>query len=223
MTSGDLFLFMTEAVVKGDKPCAIELAKKTVEMNIDPHTAIEESLTPAMAKVGELWDEGEYFLPELVMSAEAMKAGMDILKCELKKQNESMPSMGTIVIGTVEGDIHDIGKTIVAALLGAAGFRVIDLGADVPAEKFINEAKAHNADIIGMSALLTTTMFGQKRLIEKLNLMGIRENYKIIVGGAPVSQKWANEIGADAAPKDAMEAVRVTKELMAAAKTPQSP
>ncbi|MCE1246016.1 MAG: corrinoid protein [Firmicutes bacterium] len=218
MNRNELFNLMADAVLKGDKAGSIKLAEDSIEMGIDPRTAIEEGFTPGMNKTGELWDEGVYFLPELVMSAEAMKAAMGVLKPVMTGNRAGAASSGTVVIGTVEGDIHDIGKTIVAALLEAAGFNVVDLGFDVPEEKFISEAEAHNADIIGMSALLTTTMFGQKRLISRLRELGKRDKYKIMVGGAPVSEKWAKDIGADSAPGDAMNAVRAAKELMGAVK-----
>ncbi len=212
MIENELFLRLSEAVVKGNKAETARLARLSIEMNINPQSVIEKSLAAGMNRTGELWDEGVHFLPELVMSAEAMKAAMDVLKPELTKNCSR--SAGTVVIGTVEGDIHDIGKTIVAVLLEASGFDVTDLGCDVSIDRFIQEAEARNADIIGMSALLTTTMFGQKRLIKKLCDMGQRDRYKIMVGGAPVSEKWGKEIGADAAPKDVMEAVRAAKKLM---------
>ena len=215
MDKQELYKKMFDAVLNAEKEEAQELAKKSIEMGLDPRNSIEEGFAPGINKVGDLWEEGEYFLPELVMSAETMKAAIEVLKPELEKKKEDAPSLGVVVIGTIEGDIHDIGKTLVASLLSAAGFKVIDLGCDVSIDRFIDEAEKNNADIIGMSALLTTTMTGQKRLIEKLNADGKRDKFKVLVGGAPVSKKWGKEIGADETPMNAMEAVHVAKAMVA--------
>jgi len=220
MEKKELYEQMFEAILNGEKDNAIKLAEKSIEMGLNPREAIEEGYVPGIDRVGELWEEGEYFLPELVMAAEAMKAAMEVLKPEFEKKEEEVPQMGAVVIGTIEGDIHDIGKTLVASLLSAAGFRVIDLGVDVPIDRFIEEAEKNDVDIIGMSALLTTTMTGQKKLIDKLTIEGKRDKYKILVGGAPISKKWGKEIGADAAPMNAMEAVRTAKELVKSQKVP---
>lgn len=214
MDKKELYRKMYDAVLIGDKEASVELAKESIKMELDPRKTIEDGYTPGIDRVGDLWEEGEYFLPELVMAAEAMKAAIKTLKPEMERKKESTPNIGTVIMGTVEGDIHDIGKTLVSSLLSAAGFKVIDLGADVPNDKFVEEAKKHEADIIGMSALLTTTMVNQKKVIEKLNKEGIRNRFKVIVGGAPISKKWGNDIGADYAPMSAMEAVKVAKELM---------
>jgi len=214
MNKNELYKKMYDAVLVGDKETSVELAEESLKMGLDPRRTIEDGYTPGIDKVGELWEEGEYFLPELVMAAEAMKAAIEVLKPELEKKKESTPNIGTVIMGTVEGDIHDIGKTLVSSLLSAAGFSVIDLGADVPIGKFIEEAKRNNADIIGLSALLTTTMVNQKKVIEKLKEEGIRDRFKVIVGGAPISKKWGNDIGADDAPMSAMEAVKSAKELV---------
>lgn len=209
-----LYAKMFDAVLNAEKDEAVELAKTSIEEGLDPRETIEEGFAPGINKVGDLWEEGEYFLPELVMSAETMKAAIEVLKPELEKKNENAPSLGIVVIGTIEGDIHDIGKTLVASLLSAAGFTVIDLGCDVPVDRFIEEAEKNNADIIGMSALLTTTMTGQKKLLDRLVEKGIRDKFKVLVGGAPVSKKWGREIGADDAPTNAMDAVRIAKMLV---------
>lgn len=218
MDKQELFEKMKNAVVEGDKGAAMESAHQVLEQRIKPREAIENGFTPGITEMGELWEEGEVFLPELVLSAEAMKAGIEILKPEMEKRNETAPTLGTVVIGTIEGDIHDIGKSLVASLLAAAGFNVIDLGVDVPVDKFIDEAKSNNADFIGVSALLTTTMAGQKKVIEKLKAEGMRDQVKVLVGGAPVSKKWASEIGADASPTGAMEAVQTARKMAKEAK-----
>lgn len=205
---------MKESILKGDKAEAAGLAEKALELNLDPREVIEQGYSAGIKEAGDLWEEGEYFLPEVVMASEAMKEAIEILKPEMEKRREEAPKLGTVVMGTIEGDIHDIGKTLVASLLSAAGFTVIDLGVDVPVDKFIETALKNKADIIGMSALLTTTMPGQKKLIEKLKEQGIRDKFKVLVGGAPVSRKWAQDIEADAAPLNAMEAIRTAREMI---------
>jgi len=173
---------------------------------------MNKGFIPGINKVGDLFGSGRLFLPELVMSANAMEQVTGLL-------NESIPAeegkaKGRVVIGTVEGDVHDIGKTIVVSLLKANGFEVLDLGRDVPVSRLIEEAKKFNADIIGTSALLTTTMGSQKQLEEELKAAGLRDRFKTMVGGAPVTQRWAKRIGADGFAEDAGEAVKKAKELL---------
>jgi len=201
-------------IVEGNKDEAKKLAQLAIEEKMDLNEVIEKGYIPGIQKVGQLWEEGEYFLPELITSAECMKAAMEILKPELEKAQIAKHSAGTIVIGTVEGDIHDIGKNLVSSILSANGFDVIDLGADVKLEKFIEKAEEVNADIICLSALLTTTMIGQKKLIELLKEKGIYGRFKIMVGGAPVNQKWADDIGADGYSENALTTVNAAKELI---------
>jgi dimethylamine corrinoid protein len=172
---------------------------------------ITEGFVPGITKVGDLFDRGELFLPELIMAAEAMKAGTAICQAEIPEAE--VKTAKKVVIGTVEGDIHDIGKSIVVSFLLANGFEVYDLGRDVPPDKFIEKATELKADVIGMSALLTTTMEGQKVIIAELKKSGLRDKVKTIVGGAPTSQGWANRIGADAYGENAVDAVRKIKEL----------
>ncbi len=174
---------------------------------------IDKGFIPAINKVGDLFGEGQLFLPELIMSANAMQAVIEVVNASLDK-NDKKQSRGKIVIGTVEGDLHDIGKTIVVSLLKANGFEVKDLGRDVPVHKFIDEAEAFDANIIGTSALLTTTMTVQKDLEDKLKEKGLKGKFKTIVGGAPVTERWAKKIGADAYAADATDSVRKIKELM---------
>lgn len=175
---------------------------------------IENGFTKGIEKVGVLWEEGEYFLPELMRGAEVMKAAMDELMPHMAKDQMSQTRLGKIVIGTVAGDIHDIGKTIIATMLMANGFEVEDLGADVPHKSFIQKTKEENVDIICLSALLTTTMAGQKTIIEMLRDEGVRESVKVVVGGAPVNEDWAKEIGADGYGENAIAAVSIVKELL---------
>jgi len=202
------------AIVEGKKDEAVQLAQRAIAEKMDLDEVIEKGYIPGIQKVGKLWEEGEYFLPELITSAECMKAAMKIMQPELEKAQIDMRSAGTIVIGTVEGDIHDIGKNLVSSILSANGFNVVDLGSDVKLETFIEKAEEMNADLICLSALLTTTMTGQKKLIELLKDKGLSGRFKVMVGGAPVNQKWADDIGADGYSENALTAVGAAKELV---------
>jgi len=210
----ELFKKMQKAIYDYDKDGAVKLAKEALASGVDPLEAVEKGFAVAIRDLGEKFDKMEIFLPELVMGAEAMKAAVDVLKEAILAKGETLEKKGTVVIGTVEGDIHDIGKTIVVAMLQAAGFEVVDLGKDVPIPTFVKRAEEVNADIIGASALLTTTMPRQKDLIEYLKTYGKRDKYFVIVGGAPTTKEWAKEIGADGQGKDAAEAVKLCEELM---------
>ncbi|MGQ4832690.1 MAG: corrinoid protein [Candidatus Asgardarchaeia archaeon] len=213
-TKEKLFKEMRDALFAYDKDKIIELTKKSLELGIDPLETIEKGLAEPIRVIGDMFERMEIFLPELMMAAEAMKAGVDILKEVIEKQKKSVESKGRIVIGTIEGDIHDIGKTIVVALLRANGFEVYDIGKDVPIPKFLEEAEKVNADIIGVSALLTTTMTKQRDLIKFIVDSGKRDKYFIIVGGAPTTEEWAKEIGADGWAPNAVEAVKLCERLM---------
>jgi trimethylamine corrinoid protein len=214
MSNEELFSEMENAIVQGDKDMAESLAKEAVEKQLDLNEVIEKGYVPGIQKVGELWEKGEYFLPELISSAECMKAAMRVLQPELEKAQIETRSLGKIIIGTVEGDIHDIGKNLVSSMLSANGFDVIDLGADVKLEMFIEKAEEENADFICLSALLTTTMVGQKRLVEMLKEKNLSDRFKVMVGGAPVNQKWADDIGADGYAENAMIAVHAVKNII---------
>lgn len=214
MNEKELFSKMKKAIIEGNKDEAEALAREALERKLDLNEVIEKGYVPGIQKVGQLWEKGEYFLPELITSAECMKAAMGILRPELEKAQIATQSLGKIVIGTVEGDIHDIGKNLVSSMLSANGFDVIDLGADVKLEKFIEKAEEDQADFICLSALLTTTMVGQKRLIEMLKERKLYGRFKVVVGGAPANQKWADDIGADGYAENAMIAVRAVKNLI---------
>jgi trimethylamine corrinoid protein len=207
------FQAMTQTIVDGDKDKAAVLAGEVLAGGGDPQEAIEKGFVPGIQKVGLLWESGDFFLPELLAGAEAMKAAMAVLHPALGAGRAAALSAGRVVIGTVEGDIHDIGKNLVSALLSANGFAVVDLGADVKVERFISAAEESGATIIGLSALLTTTMLGQRRLVEELRQRGLRDKYKVLVGGAPVTRRWADEIGADGYGENALAAVRAAKAL----------
>lgn len=213
MDKNELFSKMRDSILEGNAGEAQRLAELSLKEGIDAGESITGGFSPGIAKVGDLWEEGEYFLPELVAGAEAMKAGMEVLKKALKGDQKGTSS-GKIVIGTVSGDIHDIGKSLVGAILSANGFEVFDLGTDVSPEAFVKTAKETQAQVIGMSALLTTTMSAQKNVIELLQKEGIRGKVKVIVGGAPITKEWAQSIGADDAPADAFEAVSSVKRLL---------
>jgi trimethylamine corrinoid protein len=213
MNKEEILEKMKKAIVEGDKDEATALAKQAIEEKIDLSEVIDKGYVPGIQKVGDLWEKGEYFLPELITSAECMKGAMQVLQPELEKAQISAKSKGKVVIGTVEGDIHDIGKNLVSSMLAANGFQVIDLGADVKLEEFIEKAEEENADFICLSALLTTTMLGQKKVIELLKEKNLADRYKVLVGGAPVNQKWADEIGAEGYGENAMIAVKVAKKL----------
>jgi trimethylamine corrinoid protein len=203
-----------ESVLQGNKEQAIELAKKSIELQYDPLKVIDEGFIKGIKKVGELWEEGSYFLPELVLGAEAMKAALSVLQPILLQKKIQRKKSGKVIIGTVQGDIHDIGKTIVATMLSAHGFEVVDLGADVPNHLFVQKAKEQKVDFLCMSSLLTTTMQNQAKVIEELTKEKIRENLKVMVGGAPTSQQWAKQIGADLYAENAVEAVKVVKDYL---------
>jgi len=200
-----------KSIIDADKAKAEELAKSAIAAGIDPLEVINEGFSVGIAKVGDLFGRGELFLPELILSAEAMKVAADILNAALPK---GAKKRGKVVMGTAQGDIHDIGKSMVVSFLQANGFEVYDVGRDVEMQKFIDKAQEVDADIIGMSALLTTTMSGQKTLIEELKRAGLRDRFKVMVGGAPATQRWADRIGADAYGVDAADAAEKAKKLL---------
>jgi len=205
---------MGQAIIDGDKETAESLAHYAIDNKMDLIDVIEKGFIPGIQKVGDLWEKGEYFLPELITSSECMKSVMNILQPEMEKAHIQKKSLGKIVIGTVQGDIHDIGKNLVASMFSANGFDVIDLGGNVQLEKFVDTAVELKADFICLSALLTTTMLGQKHVIEMLLEKDIRSKFKVMVGGSPVTQKWADEIGADGYAENATRAVLKAKALI---------
>jgi corrinoid protein of di/trimethylamine methyltransferase len=207
---------MAKSVINGEVDEAKQLAQQAIEQGIKPLDAINKGFVAGINYVGEQFGIGEMFLPELVMAAEAMKSAVAVLEPELQRQGTVRKFFGNVVIGTVKGDIHDIGKTLVATMLSASGFQVYDLGCDVSAETFLEKSRQVNADIVGLSSLLTTTMVYQKDIINAFEKAGLRSRVKIIVGGAPISEDWTKEIGADGFSKDAFGAVALAKELVTA-------
>lgn len=206
-----LFKQISEGVVEMEDDLVEELCRQSLEEGIDASETINQGLIPGMNKVGELYEDGEYFLPEVLTASYTLNLGIDILKPHLKKEESDKKIK--VVIGVVEGDTHDIGKNLVKIMCESAGFEVHDLGRDVPVEEFVNAAEEYEVDFICISTLMTTTMIGMKKLIELLEERGIREKYKVLIGGGPISQKFATEIGADAYTTDANAAVKKMKEM----------
>ncbi len=209
-----IFDELRDAVVSGSLDKVTELTKKALKSGVSADDVINKGLIAGMNIVGPRFKAGEMFVPEVLMCARAMKEGMDICKSYMNDDNSTEGAEGKIVIGTVEGDLHDIGKNIVAMMMETSGFKVIDVGIDVPAEKFVEAVKEHKPHLLGMSALLTTTMPAMKDTIDVLKEEGLRENLKVIIGGAPVTQEFADEIGADGYAADAASATELAKELL---------
>ena len=212
----DIFQRMAQSIIDGDSDVAVALAKESIASNLDPLEAISRGFVAGVNTVGEAFGRGDAFLPELVMAGEAMKAAVATLDPELKKRGSQRQILGKVVIATVEGDIHEIGKSLVATMLAASGFEVHDLGVDAPGDKLIGKALEVNANILAMSALLTTTMVKQREVIEELEKEGLRQRLKVIVGGAPVTRDWVKSIGADGYSEDAIGAVALAKKLLGA-------
>lgn len=212
--STELLKQMAQSIIDGDSDVSVRLAQQSIAEGMDPLKAITDGFVVGVNAVGAAFAAGDAFLPELVMAGEAMKAAVSTLEPELAKRGSKRETLGKVVMATVEGDIHEIGKSLVSTMLSASGFTVIDMGVDNPSDKIIEKALEIDADIIGLSALLTTTMIRQKEIIEKLDARGLRKKIKVIVGGAPVTREWVQKIEADGYSEDAIGAVNVAKELM---------
>jgi corrinoid protein of di/trimethylamine methyltransferase len=217
--SQELFGAMRQSIIDGDEDAAVRLASESLELGIDPLTAIDDGYVPGLDHVGDQFAIGEMFLPDMMLAARAMKGALAILEPEMKLRSSHRTVLGRVVIGTVKGDIHEIGKNLVGMMLTASGFEVHDLGVDVPFERFAEKAREVDADIVGVSALLTTTMTGQQNVLAELQAAGLRPRVKLMVGGAPVTGAWASEIGADGYSEDAVGAVTVAKRMMGIAAT----
>ncbi len=206
---------MADAVINRDKEACAKLAEKAIKEDLDPIEAIQKGFAKGMEVVGNNFECGKIYLPEMMSSAQAMNLGVKVLEPALAtKSPEAVKKEGKIILATVQGDMHDIGKNIVKLIMSTAGFEIIDLGRNVKVERIIDEAQDKKADIIALSALMTTTMGYMPVLIEELTEMGFRQDFKVIVGGAPVTEEWAKQIGSDGYAKDAVEAVKVARELI---------
>ena len=201
-----------EYTVTGNAPKVKELTQQALAEGVAPGEIITKYLIPAMGEVGDRFERNEFYVPELLIAARAMQAGLAILKPLLA--DSDLKSVGKVVIGTVKGDLHDIGKNLVSMMLQGAGFEIVDLGVDVPPDKFVDAIKTNKADVVALSALLTTTMPAMKTTIDALKAAGLRDKVRVIIGGAPVTQRYADEIGADGYAPDANSAVRKTKQLL---------
>ena len=203
---------LSRAIEGGDREKSVQLTTEAISAGTNPKDIITHGLQAGMGAVGEKFSSGEYFLPDMLMAARAMKAALEVLAPLLEETG--IPTIGKVVVGTVEGDMHDIGKNVVATFLKGSGFEVFDLGNNVPDQKFIDEVRDKKPDILGLSALLTTTMPFMSRIIKALEADGLRSGVKVIVGGAPVTQDYANYVGADAYAHDGGKAAKVCKQLL---------
>ena len=213
--SNEMFEKLAQAVVDGEPEDAEALAAQALEMGLDPLECINQGLTPGIDRVGEMFASGEYYLPDLIIGGDAMKAALVVLEPALAG-SQKRHVRGQVVLGTVEGDLHEIGKTLVGTMLTANGFNVIDIGVDQPAAAFLAAVKENGATLVGASALLTTTMLRQQELVEALREAGLRDQVKVMVGGAPVTEQWAAKIGADGYAEDAIGAVAEAQRLAGA-------
>ncbi|HWQ40736.1 MAG TPA: corrinoid protein [Desulfosporosinus sp.] len=204
---------LSQSVIAGQQERVKQLTQQAIDDGKDPVEIINQGLIPGMSVVGARFKSGQMFVPEVLMSARAMNVGMDLVKPLIS--NEDLPTAGKVVIGTVKGDLHDIGKNLVAMMLESAGFTVINVGVDAGPEQFVQAVKEHQPSVIGMSALLTTTMLSMKDTLELLKEEGLRDKVKVIIGGAPISQDFADEIGADGFAPDAGSATDLCKKLLA--------
>jgi len=214
MGKDDILKRLADAVAEGDDELTVDLTKEAIDAGLEPVTIINEGLTTGINEVGERFAAGEYFLPDLLLGAKAMEAGINVLEPLMAGTERDF--VGRVIMGTVKGDLHSIGKNIVSIMLKAAGFEVFDLGVDVPTSKFAEEIKRLQPDIVGISALLTSTVGRQEEIIEYLKEAGMRDQVKVMIGGAPISQSWADKIGADGYAEDAISAVNVAKNLLQA-------
>jgi 5-methyltetrahydrofolate--homocysteine methyltransferase len=211
--SDEKYQAISKAVTEGEDIQTGQLVKAALDAGLPPLEILQKGVVAGITKAGELWKANQYFLPDVILSADAFKIGMEVLDPSLKN-TQSGPSRGKYVIGVVEGDMHDLGKSLVVALLTSAGFEVIDLGIDVPMSKYIEAVKTHQPGIVGLGAYMTTTMLQMKEIINELEKQGLRQGLKVMVGGVPTSQEFAMEVGADAWGKDALDTMQKALILM---------
>ena len=214
MDKNTIFMNLETAIVDGDEDKAKENASEALKAKIDPLEVVEKGLSKGLAAVGARFEKGEAYLPELMMAGDTFNAAMEILRPEMEAQKKEITKAGTVLLGTVKGDVHDIGKNILATVLETHGFTVVDLGVDVPILNFVEQAEKVGADVIALSSLMTSTMPEQRNVIETLKQRNVREKYAVIVGGGPVTADWANEIGADGYGQTAMDAVALVRKVI---------
>ncbi len=212
LNAEEMFKKLSDSVVEMDEEEAVELSKQAVLSEIDAYESIDKGLADGMERAGKLFEDEEYFIPELLMCSDAMYAGLEVLKPHIKASEQEEKSK--VVIGVVEGDTHDIGKNLVKIMLESSGFEVIDIGRDVPPQRFVDKARENGAKVIALSTLMTTTMDGMSEVIKILNKENIREDFKVIIGGGPISQSFADKIGADGYSVNAADAVRLVRRLV---------
>ena len=212
--SEELYKAMAQTVIDGDDEEAVALARQSLEQGVDPLEAINQGYTVGMDTVGELFASGEYFLPDLILGGEAMKAALAVLEPALHAVGKEREVLGVIVLGSVKGDIHEIGKSLVGTMLSANGFEVQDLGIDIESADFVTKAREYDADIVALSALLTTTMLYQREVVELMAEAGLSGRVKVMVGGSPVTRAWADQIGAEGFAEDAATSVVEARRLM---------
>lgn len=216
MEQSEVFAAMKQAVVDGDRDRTVDLAQTSLAMGVDPQKALDEGLVAGILEVGEGFASGELFIPDLICGGNAVKAGADVLRAAMEEAGCQQAARASVLVGTAAGDIHDLGKSLVATMFTAGGFEVIDLGVDVKPEQFVEAAVRNRPDVVGISALLTSSMPQQRATIEAFEQAGLRDQVRILVGGAPVNQAWADEIGADGYAPDAAAAVAVGRRLLGA-------
>ena len=214
MNKQEILENLGQAIIRGDKQSARENAQTAIDEGFDPLEAVDDGLSKGMEVVGAKFEKGDVFLPELLMAADTFNAAMEILSPIIEANKQKTSKLGTVLLATVKGDQHNIGKNIVAAVLETNGFEVVDIGIDQSTLNIIEAAQNHKADVIGLSSVMTTTMPYQKEVIDTLTEMGMREKFFVLVGGGPVSQNWADEIGADGYGQTAMDAVGIAKNLL---------
>lgn len=212
--TNEILKAMAQSVIDGKADVATNLAREAIDQGIDPLDAINNGFVMGIDQVGKDYSSGTAFVPDLVLAGAVMKAAMEVLEPELAKRGTERESGGAVVLATIAGDIHDIGKNIVGLMLSASGFKVYDLGVDVPTSQIVEKVREVDADLVALSALLTTTMMKQEEVVKALEDAGLRDTVKVVVGGAPVTQAWVDTIGADGFGEDAIGAVNLAKELI---------
>lgn len=214
MGQEEIFENLSTAIIEGDEDKAKAFARQVLHSDLDPLEAVEQGLSRGMIVLGDRFEKGEIFLPDLLIAGDAFNSAVDILRPAMEAQKKNIVKAGTVLIGTVQGDIHGIGKNIVGIVLEANGFAVVDIGVDKPSFTFVEEAEKAKADVIGLSSLMTTTMAAQKEVVDILREMDLRKKYRVVIGGGPVTQEWADQIGADGYAGSAFQAVDLVKRLL---------